>query len=217
MEFDDIKAFIRYGVDDQQTKDKMLLGALGVVIMAMLCSTFGLFSLRTMWMSVAIYLLSPAFIITLSISSKKLDLKKRIQCSAIIVAFSIMLFTLSSAIFLVIASMPYVFFICLVPIFAACISFLICYIRLKRCRYARKKNSRKYNHMLVFAAVGCAIGYFAIRQMSAWLNSLSVPTEIVIAFILDIVACLFAIMGAPLVLKIYYISKLNSQGLSLED
>ena len=72
--------------------------------------------------------------------------------------------------------------------------------------------------MSAFAAIGCAIaGIVSFDNLSKSVSSESIAPEMIVAIMLLILSCLFAIMGAPLVLKIYYIHKLNLQGISFDD
>lgn len=217
METENIKAFIKYGVDEKQTQPKIIFGCWGVATMAMTASIIGFFHRQTIWMAIVVYLFSIAFFILSCVMSQKLTLKKRVQCSAIITVFTAFLFSMSGAIYFNIVNVWWGILVCCLPVLLAIISVLVCIIRLRKSQYSKKKNDPKYNNMLAFAAIGSVIGYLGFKKLSDYMASIVIPAEIVVALLLCLVACLFTIMGAPTILKLYYISKLTSQGIDLED
>lgn len=215
MKIENVKSFVHYGVNLQQTKEQIIFGGFGIVAMAMLIGIFGFGYPQTLWTSVAAYLLSLLYLVLLSIFSKKLDLKKRIQCSALTSIFAVVLFTLSAAILLLVKSVPYVVLICFIPGLLAILSFLISYIRLKKNKYVNKRNNPKYNKMLSYAAIGSTIGALIFKTFLKRISFEIISAEVLVAILLEGVACLFAFMGAPVILKWYYIWKFSKQGVDL--
>ena len=217
MDINNLKSFIKYGTDEQQSSEKFILGALGIVALSLLGGIFGFGYPQTLWMSIVIYVLSIIFLTLLFILSKNLNLTKRIKCSAIITIFTTTLFTFLSAIFLAIKNVPFVALICCIPMFLAILSASVCYIRLKMKKYLNKKNNQKYNNIIGYAAIGSALGLFLFRNYLTQTPIATVPPEIIVAILLELVACLFAIMGAPTFLKLYYVKKLNSEEINLNE
>ena len=210
MKIENVKSFIRYGVNEQYNRDKTILGGLGISALAFLAGTCGFGQTNTIWLAIVIYVLSIVHMLLLFKVSKNINSKKYLLCSTIFCTFSTTVFSLSSAIFLIRAENPYVVLICLIPGGAALISFLFVFIQLNRNKYLNKKNNPKYKNIGAFVMIGMGCTYFARDYLFDWTSYMSLSEDTYSAILQILLASVFALMATPTALKFYYACKLDS-------
>ena len=210
MKPENLRSFIVYGVDEEMPQGKIIVGGLSICALPCIIAIAGIERTNTIWMSVLIYLLSLSFLVTLFKASQNLDLKKRIFCSMVISIATTVLFSLSAAIILVKEGIPYGGLVCLIPTVLGIISFLVVYGRLRLNGYLNKKNNPKYKNLTVAALIGTGLSMWGFGDKLFARVEAMLPEGAYGSILALIIASVFAIMGAPTILKLYYLHKLES-------
>lgn len=217
VNIENLISFIRYGIDNEKTRAKMLLGSIGISAFAMFACMDGfVYDMFTLVCTVVVFLLSISFIIVLSVISRVLNIKTRVICDFIITAFTIAIFSLSGKIYLYMNKISYSSLVSFVPLIFALTSFLFCYIKVKKNRYIKKNNNPNYLNLAAFAAVGVVIGT-AIMRMYVDKISQPISPDTLIGVLFLLIASAFAIIGTPSFLKLYYLKILDRMGVSIDE
>lgn len=215
MNAENLKAFIKYGVDEAKTHEKIQLGGIGVCLFAAfgcLPAVFDLKNLFSMICAIVIALLTVPYFVFIVKIPKDLTIKNRVVCDAVNSLYIILTSTLGGAAWISVSQALVLLPISFAPIIAGTISALNCWIKLKRNKYISKKNDPNLVNIVVFSALGVFVGkrfYDYYSSIDAGMTS----DVLVLAIGLIAIAILFAIMGTPSFLKIHYLKVLKQRNI----
>ena len=205
MEIKNVKAFVRYGVDEKMTQSKVMSGS---VIISLIAAVMGFIGIcRQIWVSpIIIFMGGITYVIWASGLSKNLTPNKRVKCTALNTVAAALLFSLCCQVFVEMCSIQYGFLLTLSPLVLGAVSFLISFIKCQMNLYIDKKNNPKYMNLASFAALGVAASGLLLEDLPMFEN---LPAEITLAICFCLLANAFSMVGAPSLLKVYYIKKFH--------
>lgn len=216
MDIKNLIAFINYGIDSNKTREKMILGAIAISIFSVFaCLDCFIYNTLTLVCVIMIFLLSITFIIVLSVISRLLNIQTRIKCDAIITIFTVAICSLTGTVYFYMNEIPYSFLLLTVPFIFAIISFLNSYVKVKKNKYITKINNPNYLNLAVFTGIGVVFGYVIIERYYDQISKF-ISMDVLIGVLFFLIAIIFAVMGAPSFLKLYYLKALNSMGINLD-
>ncbi len=216
MDIKNLISFIRYGVDSAKTREKMILGAVAISIFSMFaCMDCFIYDTLTLVCAIIIFLLSIAFIVILSIVARVLNMQTRVKCDAIITIFTVAICSLTGTVYFYMNEIPYSFLLLTVPFIFAIISFLNSYVKVKKNKYITKTNNPNYLNLAVFTGIGAVLGYVIMQRYYDQISEF-ISMDILIGVLFLMIAIIFAVMGAPSFLKLYYLKELNATGINLD-
>ena len=218
MNIENLKAFIRYGIDETKTYEKIQLGGFGACLFAGLGCLPAVSDLKNLFSiigAVTIALLTvPYFVFVLKIP-KELTIKKRVVCDVINSLYLILTCTISGAICLSVSQVSVLMPISFVPLMLGVVSALSCWIKLKRNLYISKKNNPNLVNIAGFSAIGVFAGKIFYNYFSS-VNTNMTSDILLLSIGLIAVAAIFAIMGTPSFLKLFYLKTLKQMNINLD-
>ena len=218
MNTENLKAFIRYGVDKTKTYDKIQLGGIGACLLAGLGCLPAVSDLKNLFSAIGaaiiVLLTVPYFVFILKIP-KDLTIKKRVVCDAVNSLYLILTSTISGAVWLSVSQVSILFSVSFVPIIMAFISALGCLVKVKRNHYISKKNNPDLVNLAGFAAIGVFVG----KKFYDFFSSVNANMTYDILFLAIgyiAIATIFAVMGTPSFLKMYYLKILRRMDINID-
>lgn len=208
-------SFIRFGYNPKISGDKFVLGSIGIFALCILTGAICIFgddsSMFTLVCSCVALMLSVFLLIAIVLLSRNITFIKRIACYAVSNISIAVILTVNAFAFLYMGHVAYASLIFLLPFALGTVSSIICYSKCRRGKYVNKKNNPLFMNVAVFAAAGAAFG----RIFDIDIPAETIPYALQSAILLAIVASLFAITGAPMALRLYYLKKLEEKGIQV--
>lgn len=217
MNTENLKAFIRYGVDETKTYDKIQLGGIGACLLAGLNCLSAFSDLQNLFSiigSIIIALLTVPYFVFIIKIPKELTIKNRVVCDAVNSLYLTLTSSLGGAIWISVSQTSVLLSISFVPIMFALISVLGCWVKVKKNHYISKKNNPNFINIAGFSAIGVFVGKTFYDYFSS-VNTNMTSDILLLAIGLIAIATIFAILGTPSFLKIHYFKTLKQMNINL--
>lgn len=218
MNTENLKAFIRYGIDETKTCDKIQLGGIGACLLTGMGCLPAVSDLQNPFSIIGALILAlltiPYLVFILKIP-KNLTIKNRVICDAVNSLYLILTSTIGGAVWLSVSKASTLFPISFVPIIIALITSLGCWVKVKRNCYISKKNEPNFVNIAGFSAIGVFVGKKFYDFFSSVHTNMT-SYILLLAIGLIAIATLFAIMGTPSFLKIHYLKTLKRMNIVLD-
>lgn len=208
-------AFVKYGIDEKKSRIDFIGSSVGISFFSMILGFVGFFRTPVSFiLSLLIYFISILFVIFIAIKTKFLDFEKIIACYLSSSLFAMSLFSLCCLELLYINNISLAFLISIIPLFLSFISLGISFVKFKKNKYINKKNNLKYKNLSRYVLIGILFG---IPFLKIGTFNFEVNKEVLAAAALLLLSSIFAILGAPLVLKLYYAKELKKRKIKLDE
>lgn len=218
MNTENLKAFIRYGVDETKTYDKIQLGGIGACLLAGLGCLPAVSDLKNLFSiigAVIIALLTVPYFVFIVKIPKDLTMKKRVVCDAVNSLYLILISTIGGAVWFSVSQVLILLSISFVPMMVVLICALGCWVKVKRNLYISKRNDPNLVNIAGFSAIGVFVGKKFYDYFSS-VNTNMTSDILLLAIGLIAIASIFAILGTPSFLKIHYLKILNRMNINID-
>lgn len=210
MHIANIKELIKSGLNEKLLKEQIFGGAMVLAILAGILFMFG-FSYKgiPLFCAIAGDVLSILSVLGTAMLTKNFNLKRKIQCNAWLSSMNTVIFSLAAYMFMEIEKTPYRLLFCFIPLIFAGISILYAVLGLKTKIFLKKKKRKN----MTLIVLGTSLGIFLSKTLFD-MKDIEHPL-LLLAVLLLIFACIGA-LGAWNFVKLYYIKRLENQGILIE-
>ncbi|MBQ7338473.1 MAG: hypothetical protein IJW40_08490 [Clostridia bacterium] len=212
MNTENIVAFIKHGTTVRTPRENMQAG--GLLIAALACimaALVGKSNILFIICDVIVYIVSAFYLLYIFRMPKSLPLKAYIQVQMCNSLYAVIVFSVMSLEFFWAYNILFSVIMALCPCLLGAVSCLVSYTRCKREVYIKKTVKPSHVIATIAISLGAAVGVAGIRFIP-WEQY---GYDIAFAVISVILAACFSVMGMPMILKMYYIKKLEQRGETL--